>query len=123
MESGSVATLYIQEKILHKSLLFHVKSRPCKIQKICVAKCGCITIKSTQGSGQAVSPIVHQYKVHCSINEDTLSSQKHCAQFSSPCSVKTISKKDGIIIIIIRCQIWNRHWRPCLSKHLCHQTT
>ena len=27
------------------------------------------------------------------------------------------------IIIIIRCQIWNRHWRPCLSKHLCHQTT
>ena len=26
-------------------------------------------------------------------------------------------------IIIIRCQIWNRHWRPCLSKHLCHQTT
>ena len=28
-----------------------------------------------------------------------------------------------IIIIIIRCQIWNRHWRPCLSKHLCHQTT
>ena len=29
----------------------------------------------------------------------------------------------GIIIIIIRCQIWNRHWRPCLSKHLCHQTT
>ena len=29
----------------------------------------------------------------------------------------------SIIIIIIRCQIWNRHWRPCLSKHLCHQTT
>ena len=28
-----------------------------------------------------------------------------------------------VIIIIIRCQIWNRHWRPCLSKHLCHQTT
>ena len=27
------------------------------------------------------------------------------------------------IIIIIRCQIWNRHWRPCLSKHLCRQTT
>ena len=27
------------------------------------------------------------------------------------------------VIIIIRCQIWNRHWRPCLSKHLCHQTT
>ena len=26
-------------------------------------------------------------------------------------------------VIIIRCQIWNRHWRPCLSKHLCHQTT
>ena len=30
---------------------------------------------------------------------------------------------DMIVIIIIRCQIWNRHWRPCLSKHLCHQTT
>ena len=28
-----------------------------------------------------------------------------------------------LIIIIIRCQIWNRHWRPCLSKHLCRQTT
>ena len=28
-----------------------------------------------------------------------------------------------VIIIIIRCQIWNRHWRPCLSKHLCHQST
>ena len=28
-----------------------------------------------------------------------------------------------LIIIIIRCQIWNRHWRPCLSKHLCHQAT
>ena len=27
------------------------------------------------------------------------------------------------VIIIIRCQIWNIHWRPCLSKHLCHQTT
>ena len=27
------------------------------------------------------------------------------------------------VIIIIRCQIWNRHWWPCLSKHLCHQTT
>ena len=27
------------------------------------------------------------------------------------------------LIIIIRCQIWNRHWRSCLSKHLCHQTT
>ena len=26
-------------------------------------------------------------------------------------------------IIIIRGQIWNRHWRPCLSKHLYHQTT
>ena len=25
--------------------------------------------------------------------------------------------------VIIRCQIWNRHWRPCLSKHLCHRTT
>ena len=25
--------------------------------------------------------------------------------------------------IIIRCQIWNIHWRPCLSKYLCHQTT
>ena len=31
--------------------------------------------------------------------------------------------KSTFIIIIIRCQIWNRHWRPCLSKHLCHQTT
>ena len=28
-----------------------------------------------------------------------------------------------VSIIIMRCQIWNRHWRPCLSKHLCHQTT
>ena len=32
-------------------------------------------------------------------------------------------EESPIIIIIIRCQIWNRHWRPCLSKHLCHQTT
>ena len=31
--------------------------------------------------------------------------------------------KNVFLIIIIRCQIWNRHWRPCLSKHLCHQTT
>ena len=30
---------------------------------------------------------------------------------------------EGYNIIIISCQIWNRHWRPCLSKHLCHQTT
>ena len=28
-----------------------------------------------------------------------------------------------LLFIIIRCQIWNRNWRPCLSKHLCHQTT
>ena len=38
-------------------------------------------------------------------------------------TAKSNLKKMARIIIIIRCQIWNRHWRPCLSKHLCHQTT
>ena len=36
---------------------------------------------------------------------------------------KSSGRKETITIIIIRCQIWNRHWRPCLSKHLCHQST
>ena len=37
--------------------------------------------------------------------------------------INSFGQLSGVIIIIIRCQIWNRHWRPCLSKHLCHQTT
>ena len=36
--------------------------------------------------------------------------------FSNPFPLYTSSSSSG-------CQIWNRHWRPCLSKHLCHQTT
>ena len=44
--------------------------------------------------------------------------------YAKQVSLKINKRKTEVMtLIIIRCQIWNRHWRPCLSKHLCHQTT